>query len=192
MLSHDRERSALHPVGEEKLVGFTYLFSLFFSKKSPRPSSLARALHLLIIGRSNFLSGDISMNKKLPFILQYDNKENYITAHAGLPLVCELWNALDMDRKIKRIFDAQSKGFSHAEILKTLVCLVTMGGDCVDDVNILAEDKAFLKLTLIHAIPSPSTIRRYLKRCHQDYTPIVGSSFVPDENDALIDLGSLP
>jgi hypothetical protein len=139
----------------------------------------------------DLLPGDKIMKTKLPFILTHDKKENNLTAYAGLPLVCELWHALHMDRKIKKILDPKLKGFSHSDVLKSLVCLVITGGDCADDIRMLNQDKAFLKLAQMDELPSASTILRYLKRSHQDYQPVVGESFVPQENDVLKELGLL-
>jgi len=64
-------------------------------------------------------------------------------------LICELWKKLKLKRKIKNYFKLKSKGITENEILKTLVSLVTIGGDSIDDVIKLKHDKAFQKLAKI-------------------------------------------
>jgi hypothetical protein len=102
----------------------------------------------------------------LPFVIEQAERAD-VTARAGLPLVVETMRALGVDE----VADAElpsprrQRGFAPAHKLETLVTLIAAGGDRVEDVRILAEDKGLEKL-LGAPFPSPDALLDFLGQFH--------------------------
>jgi len=102
----------------------------------------------------------------LPFVIEQARRED-VTARAGLPLVLETMRALGVDE----VADAElpppqrQGGFTPADKLEALVTLIAAGGDRVEDVRIVAEDKGLEKLLGV-PFPSPDALLDFLGQFH--------------------------
>jgi len=94
-------------------------------------------------------------------------KRDDVTARAGLPLVVETMRALGMDEVAGAELPPPQRqgGFAPAHKLETLVTLIAAGGDRVEDVRVLAEDKGLEKL-LGAPVPSPDALLDFLGDFH--------------------------
>jgi hypothetical protein len=123
----------------------------------------------------------------LPFVLALGDAEA-VTARAGLPLVLEAFRSLRLDEEVAlRLKVAKRRrGFTEAEKLEALLLLLCAGGERVEDIRILSEDKGLLRL-LNATLPSPDALLDFLAAFHVE-TPRPESdeaSWVPPESPAL-------
>ena len=129
----------------------------------------------------------------LPFQLAEDASKSGLTAFAGLPLVIETFRAFGLGKKTNRLVHvrARKRGFTEAEMVETITALMAAGGDCVDDVRMLASDPGLLRLWRLKRIPSASAVRRFLDGFHDDAMALseVGKASVPEPTAPLRGLG---
>jgi DDE family transposase len=102
----------------------------------------------------------------LPFVIEQAQRDD-VTARAGLPLVVETMRALGVDELAgSELAPPQRQGgFAPAHKLEALVTLIAAGGDRVEDVRVLAEDKGLQKL-LGAPFPSPDALLDFLGDFH--------------------------
>jgi hypothetical protein len=129
----------------------------------------------------------------LPFQVAEDTSDRAVTSFAGLPLVIETFRALGLDRVVKRHVRVRlrDRGFKEVDLVETLTALMAAGGDCVDDVRVLAADPGLRELWRRDRIPSPSAIRRFLDACHDDSLVMSkpGTAHVPEPTAPVRGLG---
>jgi hypothetical protein len=103
----------------------------------------------------------------LPFVIEQAPQRDDVTARAGLPLVVETMRAVGVDEVAAAALppSQRQRGFAPAEKLEALVTLLAAGGDRVEDVRVLAEDKGLEKL-LGTAFPSPDALLDFLGQFH--------------------------
>jgi hypothetical protein len=116
-----------------------------------------------------------------------------VTARAGLPLVIETMRALGIDELARRELPQakRRRGFLPEEKLEALVALITAGGDRVEDVRVLAEDKGLEKM-LGNSFPSPDALLDFIgqfhdPKCFEDRPP-EKKAWVPPESEGLLAL----
>jgi hypothetical protein len=125
----------------------------------------------------------------LPYVLEAAQRDD-VTARAGLPLVVETMRALGLDEVAREHLPKpeRERGFSPEQKLEALVTLIAAGGDRVEDVRILGEDKG-LEALLQGPFPSPDALLDFLSSFHDpkcwDDRPPEKKAFVPPESTAL-------
>lgn len=102
----------------------------------------------------------------LPFVLEPAERTD-LTARAGLPLVVETMRALRVDAMAGATLPPpkRRRGFAAAHKLEALVTLLAAGGERVEDVRVLAEDKGLEQL-LGRPFPSPDALLDFLGQFH--------------------------
>jgi len=102
----------------------------------------------------------------LPFIMEQTKRDD-VTARAGLPLVLETMRALGIDELGASVLPPpkRRRGFAPERKLEALVTLIAAGGDRVEDVRVLADDKGLGKL-LGDPFPSPDALLDFLVQFH--------------------------
>lgn len=125
----------------------------------------------------------------LPHVLEVAQRDD-VTARAGLPLVVETMRALGLDEVAREQLPKpeRDRGFPAEQKLESLVTLIAAGGDRVEDVRVLGEDKG-LEALLQSPFPSPDALLDFLTsfhdpRCWEDRPP-EKKAFVPPESQAL-------
>ena len=125
----------------------------------------------------------------LPFVIELGERED-VTARAGLPLVVETMRALGVDEQAQAELPApkRQRGFTPAQKLEALVLLLAAGGDRVEDIRVLSEDKGLERL-LGGPLPSPDALLDFLGRfddpaCWADRPP-EKKAYVPPESLGL-------
>lgn len=104
----------------------------------------------------------------LPFEYQAEPDGDEVTARAGLPMLAELMQQLRMDADCAAIgIKMRQRGFTEYEFVRAAVLLMASGGDCLDDMRVLREDKALCAL-LGTELPSPDALRRFLEAFHDE------------------------
>jgi hypothetical protein len=106
----------------------------------------------------------------LPFDFDASDATDEVTGRAGLPLLLETMMALRVGQAVKQHVKLRKRnaGFSEAEMVEDLVLLLGAGGECLDDLAILAADKGLLRLCDRDKLPSPDAARSFLLGFHDE------------------------
>ena len=125
----------------------------------------------------------------LPFVLKLAERED-VTARAGLPLVVETSRALGLDQEARNLLGSPRRKDDYGvnEQLETLATLIAAGGDRIEDIRILGEDKGLVRL-LGRPFASPDSLLDFLKSFHDENQwanrPPDKKAFVPGESARL-------
>lgn len=125
----------------------------------------------------------------LPFMIEQAKRDD-VTARAGLPLVVETMRALGVKELAGTALPPpkRRRGFAPGEKLEALVTLLAAGGDRVEDVRVLAEDKGLEKL-LGGPFPSPDALLDFLTQFHDpkcwEERPAGKKAWVAPESEGL-------
>ncbi len=124
----------------------------------------------------------------LPFVIEQARRDD-VTARAGLPLVVETMRALGVDEAACALPQPRrQRGFAPQQKLEAMVMLIAAGGDRVEDVRVLAEDKGLEKL-LGAPLPSPDALLDFLGQFHDpkcwEDRPAQKKAWVPPESEGL-------
>ena len=112
-----------------------------------------------------------------------------LTARAGLTLVSEAMLALGLDEVVgaQLSLRRRHRGFSEFDKLHAVVLVQAAGGECVEDVEVLARDAGLLRL-IGRSWPSPDALHAFLAGFHDEVEmgsrPAEGA-WIPEENSAL-------
>ncbi|MBI5837167.1 MAG: IS1380 family transposase [Candidatus Eisenbacteria bacterium] len=133
---------------------------------------------------------------RLPFQVQLVDSADFLTAHAGLPLLLEAFRALGLRDAVHRHFNfkQRARGYSEATCIETLVALLAAGGECVDDVRVLHADGGLKRLMGRKALPAAETLRTFLNRFHDPAAVaarLPHTAFVPADSEGLRALGAI-
>ena len=127
------------------------------------------------------------------YVAEPDGDE--VTAQGGLPLLVELMKRLGVEESAATLaIRERATGFTEFQLVTTFVLLMTAGGDCVEDVRVLRDDKA-LSALVGHAFPSADTLLHTLETFHDGALiaarPADVKAFIPQENARLAALGAM-
>ena len=131
----------------------------------------------------------------LPFRFEVAPRPMDLTAHAGLPLIAEALLALGVDDLVHAglRLRARQRGYAEFDKLQAVVLIQAAGGDCVEDVRVLARDAGLTRL-LHRRFPSPDALHDFLASFHDEaqmaQRPRTGA-WIPAESSALQALGAL-
>lgn len=125
----------------------------------------------------------------LPFVIEQAKRDD-VTARAGLPLVLETMRALGVEELAGSELPQpkRQRGFAPEHKLEAIVTLIAAGGDRVEDVRVLAEDKGLEKL-LGAPFPSPDVLLDFLGQFHDptcwEDRPPEKKAWVAEESEGL-------
>lgn len=125
----------------------------------------------------------------LPFVFEATPQPMELTAHAGLTLVSETMLALGLDGVVndRLRLRPRARGYSEFDKLHAVVLVQAAGGECVEDVRVLARD-AGLRRLVGRPWPSPDALHDFLAAFHDEtqmaQRPAEGA-WIPDEPPAL-------
>lgn len=129
------------------------------------------------------------MQSRLPFELDDKIDETLITAHAGIPLMAELFRACGAAEVMERRASPKqrNRGLKAWEMAESLFALWLAEGERCEDFARLREDDA-LAVLLGHELPAARTARSFLEAFHEDELPLLQAgerAVVPSESDLL-------
>ena len=134
----------------------------------------------------------------LPFDFDASDDSDEVTGRAGLPLLLETMMALRVGQAVKQHVKLRKRnaGFSEAEMVEDFVLLLGAGGECLDDLAILAADRGLLRLCGRDKLPSPDAARSFLLGFHDEKllslarvdSPADEASVIYPESAALLGL----
>ena len=118
--------------------------------------------------------------------------EEDVTPWAGAALLVELYRKVGVEAATERALSGKrsSKGLREGQMVESFVLLSALGGDCIDDIVRLREDRG-LEAMLGYRPPAPETARQWLDKFHDEKLmankPIQGA-FIPLESASLAGL----
>ena len=118
--------------------------------------------------------------------------DEVVTPWGGAALVVELYRKAGMEAVVERALPKKksSKGLRQGQMVESFVLLSALGGDCIDDMERLRQDKG-LEVMLGYQPPAPETARQWLDKFHDDslmQTRPLQGSFIPEESTGLAGL----
>lgn len=104
---------------------------------------------------------------KSPFEVDPRPLDEMASAHAGLLVTSRAFRSLRIEALLEANVQLKERqrGFSEGQFVETIVLLQTLGGDCPEDVKLLAEDRC-LERGLGYAAPKARALRTFLERFH--------------------------
>jgi hypothetical protein len=118
--------------------------------------------------------------------------EEEVTPWAGVSLLIELGRKCGVMETAKRVLPPKNlpKGLTEDEMVESFVVLSALGGECIDDMEQLRQDKG-LPVILGYTPPASETARQWLDKFHDEELmagrPLQGS-FLPPESSRLVGL----
>ncbi len=125
----------------------------------------------------------------LPFVFEATSQPMDLTARAGLTLVSETMLAVGLDEVVTTTLRlrARDRGYTEFDKLHALVLVQAAGGECVEDVRVLGNDRGLVRL-LGRPLPSPDALHDFLAAFHDEdllaQRPAAGA-WIPAEPAAL-------
>ena len=80
--------------------------------------------------------------------ISLDTTNKVLSSHSGIILFENLWDCLNLDRKLRRLLPKKKKkrGINQLSKVKWLLYTFAVGNDCIDDLEDLRDDKLLLEL----------------------------------------------
>jgi Transposase DDE domain group 1 len=132
----------------------------------------------------------------LPFQYEAEPDGDEVTSWAGLPLIVEMMKRLGVETSAETLDERQrDAGFTAFEVLTAFVLLMAAGGECLDDIAMLRQDKALCAL-LGHGLPSAEKLRSTLETFHDpallaQRADQAGKAWIVPESERLAALAEL-
>jgi hypothetical protein len=104
---------------------------------------------------------------KTPFILDERPLHEATSPHAGLLNVSRAYRSLGLPGLIGANLNLRQRqrGFSEAQLIESIALLQAVGGECPEDLHLLAEDGC-LERGLGYSPPKATAVREFLERFH--------------------------
>jgi Transposase DDE domain group 1 len=114
------------------------------------------------------VSARLPLLHKTPFVLDPRPLAEATSAHAGALSVSRAYRSLGIPGMVEANLPLRkrSRGFSEAQIIESLVLLQVVGGECPEDIQLLADD-ACLERGLGYAPPKATAVREFLEKFHE-------------------------
>src|SRR5712691_6274162 len=111
----------------------------------------------------------IPLQNKSPFEVDPRPLEEMSSAHAGLLATSSAFRSLKLPDLIAANLPLKERqrGFTEGQMIESVVLLQTLGGDCPEDIKLLAGDNC-LERGLGFVLPKVSSIRSFLERFHDE------------------------
>jgi hypothetical protein len=106
---------------------------------------------------------------KTPFVLDERPLQEATSPHAGLLSISRVFRSLRLPDVIAANLPLRQRqrGFSEAQLIESVVLLQALGGECPEDIHLLAKD-ACLERGLGYAPPKATAVREFLERFHNE------------------------
>jgi len=100
----------------------------------------------------------------LPFKLELTNEK--LTPHAGLVVAHEFHMGLGLDRLLDEHLPrpGSNRGYRPSEVILPLTLMLQGGGGDLDDIGVIARDRALREATELRRVPAAATLGDWLRR----------------------------
>ena len=115
----------------------------------------------------SFVSARLPLLHKTPFVLDARPLQEATSAHAGLLCISRAYRALGLPGLVTTNLPLRKRqrGFAEAQLIESLVLLLSLGGECPEDIHLLSGDDC-LERGLGYAPPKVTAVREFLERFH--------------------------
>jgi hypothetical protein len=115
------------------------------------------------------MSARIPLLKKTPFVLDPRPLTEASSAHAGLLATSRAYRSLGVPDLIAASLKLRKRqrGYSEGQMIESVVLLQTVGGDCPEDIRLLAADPC-MERGLGYAPPKVTAVREFLELFHDE------------------------
>ena len=115
----------------------------------------------------HWMSARLPLLSKTPFVLDPRPLAEATSAHAGLLSVSRAYRSLGIPGMVNANLSLRKRqrGFSEGQLIESLVLLQVAGGECLEDMGLLAND-ACLERGLGYQPPKATAAREFLERFH--------------------------
>jgi hypothetical protein len=115
------------------------------------------------------MSARIPLLKKTPFVLDPRPLSEASSPHAGLLATSRAYRSLGIPDLIAAMLRLRKRqrGYSEGQMVESLVLLQTVGGDCPEDIRLLANDPC-LERGLGYSPPKVTAAREFLELFHDE------------------------
>lgn len=109
--------------------------------------------------------------EKTPFVLDARPLHEPSTAHAGLLAHSRVFRSLGLPKLIEKHLHVRKRerGFTESQMIESIMLLQTLGGECPEDISLLAEDECLARGTG-YAPPRVTAMRDFLEAFHDEKT----------------------
>lgn len=113
------------------------------------------------------MSRRLPLLHKTPFVLDSRPLAEATSPHAGLLCLSRVYRSLGLPDLVAANLPLRQRqrGFSEAQLIESLCLLQALGGECPEDISLLAQD-ACLERGLGYAPPKATAARAFLERFH--------------------------
>lgn len=113
------------------------------------------------------MSARLPLLHKTPFVLDPRPLDEATSPHAGLLAVSRVFRSLGLPGLIEANLRLRQRrsGFPEAQFIESVCLLQTVGGECPEDIHLLADDDC-LERGLGYAPPKTTALRNFLERFH--------------------------
>jgi hypothetical protein len=115
------------------------------------------------------MAARLPTQSKSPFEIDPRPLDEMASPHAGLLATSRAFRSLKLPDLIAANLPLKERqrGFTEGQFIETVVLLQTVGGDCPDDIKLLAGDDC-LERGLGFELPKASAVRSFLNRFHDE------------------------
>jgi hypothetical protein len=115
------------------------------------------------------MAARLPVQSKSPFEIDPRPLDEMASPHAGLLATSRVFRSLKLPDLIAANLPLKERerGFTEGQFVETVVLLQTVGGECPDDIKVLAGDDC-LERGLGFAFPKASALRSFLNRFHDE------------------------
>jgi hypothetical protein len=109
--------------------------------------------------------------KKTPFVFDPRPLKEPSTAHAGLLAHSRVFRSLDIPQLVKEHVHIRKRerGFPESQMIESIVLLQTLGGECPEDIALLADDECLAR-GIGYEPPRVTAVREFLEAFHEEQT----------------------
>ena len=113
------------------------------------------------------MSARLPLLHKTPFVLDERPLYEATSPHAGLLSVSRVYRALGMPALVgaNLVLRKRQRGFAEAQLIESISLLQTVGGECPEDMHLLAGDDCLAR-GLGYSPPKATAVREFLERFH--------------------------
>jgi hypothetical protein len=115
------------------------------------------------------MSARIPLLKKTPFVLDPRPLTEASSSHAGLLATSRAYRSLGVPDLVEGALKLRKRqrGYSEGQMVESVVLLQTVGGDCPEDMRLLADDPC-LERGLGYTPPKVTAVREFLELFHDE------------------------
>src|SRR5579864_6888138 len=115
------------------------------------------------------MPASIPILQKSPFAFDPRPLQEMSSAHAGLLATSRALRSLHIDGLVAANLQLKERqrGYTESQFVESIVLLQTLGGDCPEDIALLAGDQC-LERGLGYAPPKATAVRTFLERFHDE------------------------